>query len=163
MWKRFCNMFSEKSTGSWAELQLTCCPSEQGEPSSTCRPRLYLNVNLSGLQGGASGRIVGWVDSDLGCSTLCLVLLGLLGNWQKWLSSWEVWWNILNHSQPNPTVRPDAPPCIYGLTNRSVYRPGRLTVDHYPQAEGVSVPRQAAQSGSSACGELVRGEVQGLD
>ena len=24
--KRFCNMFSESSTGSWAELQLPCCP-----------------------------------------------------------------------------------------------------------------------------------------
>ena len=29
--KRFCNMFSESSTGSWAELQLPCCPRKQGE------------------------------------------------------------------------------------------------------------------------------------
>ena len=29
--KTFCNMFSESSTGSWAELQLPCCPSMQGE------------------------------------------------------------------------------------------------------------------------------------
>ena len=28
-WKRFCNMFSESSTGSWAELQLPRCPSKQ--------------------------------------------------------------------------------------------------------------------------------------
>ena len=29
--KRFCNMFSDCSTGSWAELQLPCCPSKEGE------------------------------------------------------------------------------------------------------------------------------------
>ena len=51
--KRFCNMFSESSTGNWAELQLPCCPSKQGElPEnmlqnlfSTCRPRLCLHRN----------------------------------------------------------------------------------------------------------------------
>ena len=31
---------------------------------------------------------LGWVDFDFGCSTLCLVLPGLIGNWQNWLSSW---------------------------------------------------------------------------
>ena len=30
---------------------------------------------------------LGWVDFDFGCSTLCLVLPGLMGNWQNWLSS----------------------------------------------------------------------------
>ena len=29
--ERFCKMFSESFTGSWAELQLPCCPSKQGE------------------------------------------------------------------------------------------------------------------------------------
>ena len=29
--KRLCNMYSESSTGSWAELQLPCSPSKQGE------------------------------------------------------------------------------------------------------------------------------------
>ena len=29
--KMFCNMFSESSTGSWAEMQLPCCPSKQEE------------------------------------------------------------------------------------------------------------------------------------
>ena len=29
--KRFCNQFSESSTGSWVELQLPFCPSKQGE------------------------------------------------------------------------------------------------------------------------------------
>ena len=34
---------------------------------------------------------LGWVDFDFGCSTLCLVLLGLMGSWQNWLSSWARW------------------------------------------------------------------------
>ena len=29
-----------------------------------------------------------WVDLDVGCSILCLVMPGLMGNWQNWLSSW---------------------------------------------------------------------------
>ena len=50
--KRFCNIFFESSTGSWAELQLPCCPSKQARGTSrkhdtkpfysTCRPRLYI-------------------------------------------------------------------------------------------------------------------------
>ena len=31
LWKRFCEMFSESSTGRWAVLQLLCYPSKQGE------------------------------------------------------------------------------------------------------------------------------------
>ena len=68
-------------------------------------------------QGGALYRVahllanLGWVDFDFGCSTLCLFLPGLMRNWLIWMSRWAVWWNMLNHSQPNPTVRPDAPPC----------------------------------------------------
>ena len=45
---------------------------------------------------------LGCVDFDFGCSTFCLVLPGLMGLWQKWLSSWARWWNISNQSQPNP-------------------------------------------------------------
>ena len=48
-------------------------------------------------------RQYGWVDFDFGCSTLCLLLPGLPGNWQKWLSSLAVWWSILNLNQPSPT------------------------------------------------------------
>ena len=55
--KRFCNMFSESSTGSWAELQLPCCPSKQGElPKiynktfyTPCRPRLATLCTISDL------------------------------------------------------------------------------------------------------------------
>ena len=30
---------------------------------------------------------LGWVDLDFDCSTVCLILLGLVGIWQKRLSS----------------------------------------------------------------------------
>ena len=42
--KRFCNMFSESSTGSWAELQLPCCPSEQWELPENMLQNLFLNL-----------------------------------------------------------------------------------------------------------------------
>ena len=54
---------------------------------------------------------LGWVDLDFDCSTLCLVLPGLLGNWQNWLSSWARWWNIPNLSPPNPGLPGDGSPC----------------------------------------------------
>ena len=41
--KRFCNMFSDSSTGSWAELQLPCCPSKQGELPENILQNLFLN------------------------------------------------------------------------------------------------------------------------
>ena len=37
---------------------------------------------------------LGWLNFDLGCPTICPVLLRLMGNWQNWLSSWARWWNI---------------------------------------------------------------------
>ena len=40
--KRFCNMFSESSTGSWAELQMPCCPSKKEElPENTLQNLLH--------------------------------------------------------------------------------------------------------------------------
>ena len=42
--KRFCNMFSESSTGSWDELQLPSCPSKQGELSDYTLQNLLLNL-----------------------------------------------------------------------------------------------------------------------
>ena len=56
---------------------------------------------------------LGWVDLDFGCSALCLVLPGLMGNWQNWLSSWARWWNIPNQSQPIPVSPGDLSPCRY--------------------------------------------------
>ena len=47
---------------------------------------------------------------SLGCSTLCLVLPGLMGNWQNCLSSWARWWNIPNQSQTNRGSTGDGPP-----------------------------------------------------
>ena len=37
-------MFSESSTGSWAELQLPCCPSKQGELPENMLQNLFLNL-----------------------------------------------------------------------------------------------------------------------
>ena len=50
LFRRFCKMFSESSPGCWAVLQLSCCPSKQGNFQKTyyktfgtsCRPRLYI-------------------------------------------------------------------------------------------------------------------------
>ena len=44
MRKRFCNMFSESSTGSWAELQLPCCPSKQRELPENMLQNLLPNL-----------------------------------------------------------------------------------------------------------------------
>ena len=55
---------------------------------------------------------LGWVDFEFGCSTLCLVLPGLMGKWQNWLSTWSRWGNIPNQSQPNQGLPGDGPPCI---------------------------------------------------
>ena len=41
---RFCNIFLESSTGSWAELQLPCCPSKQGELPENMLRNLLLNL-----------------------------------------------------------------------------------------------------------------------
>ena len=54
---------------------------------------------------------MGWVGLDFGCSTLCLVLPGLMGYWQNWLSSWARCLNIPNQSQPNPDLPGDVSPC----------------------------------------------------
>ena len=81
-------------------------------------------------QGGALYRVahllanLGWVDFDFGCSTLCLVLLGLMGNWQKWLSSWARCWNIIDQSHPNQTIPADGPPCIVKLATELNSVPG---------------------------------------
>ena len=54
---------------------------------------------------------MGWWEFD--CSTVYLILLGLVGIWQKWLSIWARWWNIPNKSQPNPGWPGDVSPCTY--------------------------------------------------
>ena len=42
--KRFCNMFSESSTGNWAELQLPCCTSKKGELPENILQHLLHNL-----------------------------------------------------------------------------------------------------------------------
>ena len=68
------------------------------------------------IQWGASVYRLGWVDFDLSCSTLCLVLLGLMGNWQKWLSRLARWWNIPHQIQPNPVANLTLPSVQYYVT-----------------------------------------------
>ena len=46
-------------------------------------------------------RDLGWVDFDFSCSSVCPVLLGLMGIGQKWLCSWARWWNT--QIKGNPT------------------------------------------------------------
>ena len=75
-----------------------------------------INIRLYSIpvfQDNRGRGILGWVDFDLGCSAHCLVLIGLMGSWQKWLSSWARWWviKIIDQRQPNPTIRADASPC----------------------------------------------------
>ena len=36
---------------------------------------------------------LGWVDLNFDYSTVCLILLGLMGVWQKRMGSWARWWN----------------------------------------------------------------------
>ena len=47
LWKRFCKMFSESSTGSWAELQLPCCPCKEGELLHNLPPQTVIYERLS--------------------------------------------------------------------------------------------------------------------
>ena len=66
---------------------------------------------------------LGWVDFDFGCSTLCLVLTGLMGNW---LSTWARQWNIVEHqSQLNPAIRADT--LIEGMV---FLKPTKVTLAH---------------------------------
>ena len=44
---------------------------------------------------------LGWVDLNFDYSTVCLILPGLMGVWQKRLGSWARWWN--SQIQMNPT------------------------------------------------------------
>ena len=65
------------------------------------------------IQGDPSHGEPRFVDFDFVCSPLCLVLHGLMGNGQNWLSSWARWWNIPNQSQPNRGSPGDVSPCMY--------------------------------------------------
>ena len=53
------------------------------------------------LQGVPSARGLGWVDLDFEYSTVCPILPGLMGIWQKWQGSWARWWNT--QIKVNPT------------------------------------------------------------
>ena len=72
-----------------------------GEFKTLHRASAFIRQNASGIREVLYREVhllanFGWVDFDFGCSTLCLVLPGLMGNWQNWLSSWARWCNIPN-------------------------------------------------------------------
>ena len=57
---------------------------------------------------------MGWVDYDFGYSSVCLVLLGQMGIWQKRLVNRAKKWNIIKlKSQPNQGTQKLEPPCTY--------------------------------------------------
>ena len=62
-----------------------------------------LDTNQTFILSGREKRLVitgwaiwsdSWLDFDFSCCTFCQVRLGLMGNWQNWLSKWGRWWNI---------------------------------------------------------------------
>ena len=54
------------------------------------------------LQWQPCPRRLRFVDLDFECSTVCPILPGLMGIWQKRLGSWARWWNI--EIKVNPTT-----------------------------------------------------------
>ena len=57
-------------------------------------------------------RGLGWDDFEFSCSTVCPVLLGLMGIGQKWLCTVQLGkMGIPNQSQSNPGPGADGPPC----------------------------------------------------
>ena len=58
-------MFSESSTGSWAELQLPCCPSKQGELPENMLQNLFLNLPPQTVRTVKSMDCSGYTRTDL--------------------------------------------------------------------------------------------------
>ena len=93
--------------------------------------------------------ILGWVDFNFGSSTLCLVLPGLMGNWQNWLSSWARGWIIPNQSQPNRGSPGDVSPCNEVRLTRTrkpipITNPKRKTLTS--ETKRINFPSSAARS-----------------
>ena len=79
-----------------------CVPHNRGRtPYSLCH-----------LQGVPCARRLGWYDVDFECSTVCPILRGLMGIWQRRLVNWARWWNP--EIKLNPTQ-------VYEHMGRPVY------------------------------------------
>ena len=65
------------------------------------------------LQGVRSACRLGYVDLDFECCTVCPILPGLMGIWQKQLGKMVEHQNL---SQHNPGLRPVGSPCMPVLT-----------------------------------------------
>ena len=55
---------------------------------------------------------LGWVDLDLECSTILPSCSAVSAEIPSAQAESARQWNCQNQGQPNPTIRPDAPPCI---------------------------------------------------
>ena len=51
----------------------------------------YIRTRVHCLQSVPSARGVGWVDINFDCSTVCPIVPGMMGIWQKPLGSWTRW------------------------------------------------------------------------
>ena len=67
--------------------RLNLLRSQPGFKIENMRPKYLRNCTEPSARG------LGFVDLDFECSTVRPILLGLMGIWQKGLSSWTRWWN----------------------------------------------------------------------
>ena len=108
-----CSSTIRRSCRSWGRARRTTHPGTcrsgatpcrtRTRAGSTCSPEVRRSPRMNSslrteVQGVQSPGEPGLVDFYFGCSTLCPVLPGLMGNWQNRLSSWIRWWNIPNQS-----------------------------------------------------------------
>ena len=89
------------------QASFSCCRLRQFGVTNTDGQSLFWGMSC--LQGDSSGRGLGWVDMNFECSTVCPILPGLMGIWQKRLGKMVEHPNL---SQPNPGPRPEESPCI---------------------------------------------------
>ena len=67
-----------------------CCPQRSAKKNADLHFLTPSTLQLLYREGHLV-RQYGWVNIDFGSSTLYIFLLGLLRNWQNWLSSWALW------------------------------------------------------------------------
>ena len=102
-------------------------------PGCTCSEMIFWSetsecevINVKQILGKQSSSKIqcdsdqSWDDCDIGCSSACLILLGLMRSRQNG-QRWRAWWmEHLNQSQPNPGVRPAESRCTLWRINSEV-------------------------------------------
>ena len=61
-----------------------------------------------------------WLTFNFCCSTVCLVLLGLMVNWQDCQRSWGGWWNIIKKINPTQLSEEMDHPVVVSFTHPSL-------------------------------------------